>query len=737
MIKDIKMRLVALIEENYNSTNDKDFKVINFLPDIKVKKVIEQGVHKCENGIYYFVVDREKDTVQIPYTLYIKDLSVLIGTNGSGKTTIINKIYKGDNRENKVHLVFERDGSLYTYPRFKQDSISLKQSNIHPFIIKFSNAKEFSNKVESMRSGAIDASNFKYILPFNKNDLKSSNEKNISLEETINQIKFIEEFKDKINQFADYTKKGVTLNFQSDKLIFNSKQLIYLDDISQMKKNDVEKENINLRLVDYFSVLINHIIDTYYIGIGKQNYDQLLKFHFSLWDDIFKKQSYEELPEPLSQMLKNRYRVRKKDIRILYALFILNLYFNYLNDNIGKRDEYRVFINDFIKENISLFDNAIYKRPVNQGLVNQFSKGSGIIQLFSNNIDSLEKISSNILNMKKEIGDWEKIWGKERSRCIKVVEALGYTTYFKINKDDNFTKYKLVEEKVWKNLISFGISEEEIVRLKNFKSLLLYLGDNTTDFEYIFSIVNCVSEIKIPEVSQSIQISWVGLSSGELGLLKSFANLYLAKKVIEKSSGRGIQKKNVLLLLDEVDLGLHPEWQRKWISTALPIIEKIFDDKYLQIIITTHSPIFLSDIYKENIIFLTTENNEESNEKTIEKTFGQNIYTLFKNSFFLNDVMGEYAFNTIKDTIEYLSFKVNSNSSYNREESLYNHSNEIINEKIAKKVIDSVGEPIIANQLKELFYKAFPNKNDEIIEIQNQINQLQNRIRQLEEGPSQ
>ena len=734
MIKDIKMRLVALIEENYNSTNDKDFKVINFLPDIKVKKVIEQGVHKCENGIYYFEVDREKDTFQIPYTINIKDLSVLIGTNGSGKTTIINKIYRGDNRENKVHLIFERDGSLYTYPKFKQDSISLKQSDIHPFIIKFSNAKEFSNKVESMRSGAIDASNFKYILPFNKNDLKSSNEKNISLEETINQIKFIEEFKDKINQFADYTKKGITVNFQSDKLIFNSKQLIYLDDVSQMKKNDVEKENINLRLVDYFSVLINHIIDTYYIGIEKQNYEQLLKFHISLWDDIFKKQSYEELPEPLYQMLKNRYRIIKKDdIRILYALFILNLYFHYLNENIGKRDEYRVFINDIIKENISLSDNTVYKGSVNQRLMKQFSKGSEIIKLFGNNIHSLENISSIILNMKKEISDWQKIWEKERSRCIKVVEALGYTTYFKINKDDGFTKYKLVEEKVWKDLISIGISEEEIVRLKDFKSLLLYLEDNTTDFEYIFSIVNCLSEIKISEVSQSIQMSWVGLSSGELGLLKSFANLYLAKKVIEKSSGRGIQKKNVLLLLDEVDLGLHPEWQRKWISTALPIIEKIFDDKYLQIIITTHSPIFLSDIYEENIIFLATENNEES----IEKTFGQNVYTLFKNSFFLNDVMGEYAFNTIKDTIEFLSFKVNSNSSYNREESLYNNSDEIINEKIAKKVIDSVGEPIIANQLKELFYKAFPNKNDEISEIQNKINQLQIKLRQLEEEHSQ
>lgn len=99
--------------------------------------------------------------------------------------------------------------------------------------------------------------------------------------------------------------------------------------------------------------------------------------------------------------------------------------------------------------------------------------------------------------------------------------------------------------------------------------------------------------------------------------------------------------------------------------------------------------------------------------------------------------MGEYALNTIKDTIEYLSFKVNSNSSYNRAESLYNNSDEIINEKIAKKVIDSVGEPIIANQLKELFYRAFPNKNDESIEIRNRIAQLQKKLEQLEGERSQ
>ena len=231
-------------------------------------------------------------------------------------------------------------------------------------------------------------------------------------------------------------------------------------------------------------------------------------------------------------------------------------------------------------------------------------------------------------------------------------------------------------------------------------------------------------------------MNWKGLSSGELGLLKSFANLYSVKINLTEKTIPKLSTTNYVLLFDEVDLGLHPEWQRKWISRALPIIDKIFDDKHVQIIITSHSPIFLSDIYIENILFLEKD-NENINRKTIEKTFGQNIYTLFKNSFFLNDVMGEYAFNTIKDTIEYLSFKVNSNSPYNREESLYNNSDEIINEKIAKKVIDSVGETIIANQLKELFYKAFSNKNDEISEIQNQINQLQIKLRQLEEEHSQ
>ena len=138
----------------------------------------------------------------------------------------------------------------------------------------------------------------------------------------------------------------------------------------------------------------------------------------------------------------------------------------------------------------------------------------------------------------------------------------------------------------------------------------------------------------------------------------------------------------------------------------------------------------MSDIYRENILFLSKD-NEEFKEKSFEKTFGQNIYTLFKNSFFLQDVMGEYAYNTIKDTIEFLTLKINPTDRSLDSNSLFNRLDE------TKKIIDSVGETIIANQLKELFDKAFPNKNDEISKIQNQIDQLQKKLKQLEEERSQ
>ena len=756
MVNGDKIRLVAMLEERFNILPDEDlnnisfdcdYKIINFLPDIEVKKVMEAGVHKRDEiGRYCFDVEK-KDVFQIPYTKNIKDLSVIVGENGSGKTTLINQILglTGLTRNQYIYLIFEANNEFWAYPRSPLETISFPEHYECPYIIKFSNANEFSNKSFSSDSNGIDVSNFNNVIMSEGKSLKNKKEKPTSFSEILNQIKFIEDFGVEIQEFVDYTKKEVVIQFEGNPLpfTFKSNDLVYLDKIYGLKKSDKERTEINFRLVDYFSILINHIINISYFKRSRSKYENLLNLHFDLFNKRRKiRLQYQAIrdkfdffvqPKTVSGDIKE-YQIENKGIewiKLWHYLFIFNLYFEYLKI-MKKEIDYRYTqkMNDVLYEFSNTLLKINEKEEYNHYKNWEFAEWEELIYTVKDLIDTS-------LYNEDTLSRWNVFWRKNKGLCTKVAEAVSYTSYFELYKEDGYSiEYKLKPEIVWEDLKKIEKSGREIETLQKFENFLYNLQDIGKDFTIITSIVDCISKIKIREVLNSIKMNWKGLSSGELGLLKSFANLYSVKINLTEKTIPRLSTTNYILLFDEVDLGLHPEWQRKWISRALPIIDKIFYDKHVQIIITSHSPIFLSDIYIENILFLEKD-NENINRKTIEKTFGQNIYTLFKNSFFLNDVMGEYAFNTIKDTIEYLSFKVNSSSSYNCEESLYNNSDEIINEKIAKKVIDSVGETIIANQLKELFYKAFSNKNDEISEIQNQINQLQIKLRQLEEEHSQ
>lgn len=754
MVNGDKIRLVAMLEERFNILPDEalnsvsldcDFKIINFLPDIKVKKVIEKDVHKRdENGRYCFDIEKS-DIFQIPYRKNIEDLSVIVGENGSGKTTLINQILglTGLKRNHRIYLIFEANNEFWAYPELPIKTISFPHRFECPYILKFSNANEFSNKDLSSDSNGIDVSNFNNVIKSEKFSSYDKKQKSVLLKEILNQIKFIEDFSTKIKDFVDYTKKGVIVQFQGKALPFTykSNELLYLDKIIRMK-SDAEKDEINFRLVEYFSILINQMISYNHLKRMQSYRENFLNFHLALVADrrniklqyqaIRDKFKFFIQPQTVARDLRF-YQVGNEDIEwieIWHLLFIFNVYFDYLKTTRNGIDyTYTKIMYDILDK----FNDTLLKinerKEYNHDIDWNFEEWRECLDIVKKLID-FSIYDENIQTR------WNDFWIKSKGLCNKVAEAVGYTSYFELYEDDTSIKYKLIPEKVWEDLKNIVESRKELESLQRFENFLYELQDINEDFTKISLIMDCISKIKIPEVLNSIHVRWGGLSSGELGLLKSFANLYSAKINLQGKTFPGVATTNYVLLFDEIDLGLHPEWQRKWISRALPIIEKIFDDKHLQIIITSHSPIFLSDIYRENILFLSKD-NEEFKEKSFEKTFGQNIYTLFKNSFFLQDVMGEYAYNTIKDTIEFLTLKINPTDRSLDSNSLFNRLDETKREKTAKKIIDSVGETIIANQLKELFDKAFPNKNDEISKIQNQIDQLQKKLEQLEEERSQ
>lgn len=250
MVEENNIKLIALIEAiNYGS----NFKILNFLPGFKVKRIVESGIHKQDfKGRYCFAIEKE-DVFQIPYGSNLKDISIIVGENGTGKTTIINKMLRGNSN---TYLILEKNNEFYIYSTSRRGNISLQYldetleinyfyNNAYierPYIIKFSNTEEFNDGNIYIAPDAIDASRFKNIHDSNSNLGINGNKKDIYLWETMNQIRFVEEYKHKVSEFVDYTNKGVTVEFNSDGVPFQSQQLVYLDKFKNYNRNDSEKK---------------------------------------------------------------------------------------------------------------------------------------------------------------------------------------------------------------------------------------------------------------------------------------------------------------------------------------------------------------------------------------------------------------------------------------------------------------------------------------------------------------
>lgn len=169
-----------------------------------------------------------------------------------------------------------------------------------------------------------------------------------------------------------------------------------------------------------------------------------------------------------------------------------------------------------------------------------------------------------------------------------------------------------------------------------------------------------------------------------------------------------------LLFLDEPDNTLHPEWQKKFLHELIQIIKKL--DKKVHIIITTHSPFLLSDLPKENVIFLEKDDNgkcKNVTEETNIDTFGANIHTLLSHGFFMKDgLMGEFAKEKIEDVIKFL----------NKEES------KIQTKENAWNIIQIIGEPFLKYKLEEKFHE---NYSSEEVKNEAKIKRLEQEIERL------
>lgn len=143
------------------------------------------------------------------------------------------------------------------------------------------------------------------------------------------------------------------------------------------------------------------------------------------------------------------------------------------------------------------------------------------------------------------------------------------------------------------------------------------------------------------------------LSSGELELLNLLSRLNYGISIAPKRFGN-IESPR-LLLLDEAEIGYHPKLQMQYVRILNEFIHymRVKGGVDFQIVITSHSPIILSDVPACCVNFLNRENGKTVIVSDENETFGENVFNLYRRAFFMDKgLIGAFAKKKLNQVVE-------------------------------------------------------------------------------------
>ena len=321
------------------------------------------------------------------------------------------------------------------------------------------------------------------------------------------------------------------------------------------------------------------------------------------------------------------------------------------------------------------------------------------------NYDFLYKLEDNSY-------DWiNSHYGGIKYRHIETHEEKGYPFIFikwiskdliKLDKYNTFLEN--VNSKMLENIETTYIDKNDFYITSNFakilgKNAIKYLNWYIKYYE-VYEIMDIIYE----EKNNIPNFLFTSLSSGQKAFSINLVNIISS---IRKSLLKN-ENKNFLILIDEPDLHLHLDWQKQYIQKLIDVFRNLLKDIKdisLHFIIATHSPFLLSDVPAENVILLKKdwsytkvikwENLEWNNTKN---TFGANFVDLIRNWFFFDNknLMWSFAENVIWDIAQ-----------KRREEITI--GKEIKNKKEIEKIEDKIWDSFLKDNL--LYFKKKDAEN--------------------------
>jgi len=612
------MELIYLYIEKFNDVIKKQ--EINFSPNFDVKIINNKLI--IENKVSYM------DKL---YPTNIKNITMLLGKNGSGKTTILDIL--GMNRDDRCDESIKRKG------RSRSEVIDSYFILYHIqgdyFGIEIMDDIESNDKITKLfRNNLMNFDFNKFTEAFYKIPIgliiKKDNDSFHVVEHFFRQypslgyritdkigISYISNnYSDRINTRYNYIGKDEE-NYEKNDYLF--KRRYYLKASIEMPHKFISnmkiKNNLNFH-ADLAAIEITPDFD-YGLDYGSDYENEEIK----KWVNTLEKILYIDKSDRINMLRATQHseQNQEKESENIKEIFMLDTLSSYI-------------IHQFIKGICGMIDDNSKRNNNNKKEVNiNFSNNKHIE--FLNNLKIDKFIQSNS----------EYLLGILSNKKIEYENLMKVIDYYKKDKIlDVYTKLICISRYLYSRMestIGLGSDSRYQIATEEFLEALNSLKEFYFHKKYIS--IKCNSEIdeslvkvfqiydnylnnEYSDITMRFKIKYLNLSEGE----KKFLNLL--SKIFDIVT-RAKENQLSIILLDEPDQSLHPEWSRRFIKFLCDEIEQ-YKNRKIQIVLSTHSPFMTTDIMSEHIYCLEKINDTEDNYNTKKENSKINIVSMDKKS---------------------------------------------------------------------------------------------------------
>lgn len=615
-------------------------------------KISVKSTQKIKNNfpVYEISIQTNANFIENFFGTGIFDIAVAAGQNGAGKTTLAHMImecasealqiesYLGEYLEN--NLGHNKKSCILIYEEVEEENkkphIYIKSNNLEYEIVN-SDSKLTISKLDSSKKIFVQPLSY-FSNVFNPSELRK-----------------------------DFTAGDISINNIEQQQIYTPAVIMKRNQEKRQKVyHHYEVNSYNNALYTLADIQMQNVIQTYedyqsvsFLDCLFQSPDSIktelpifdkVTIHFRPFAEelVFDKGEKQDFQKWLDSFKKpNSYVNEKDDSNILKPYYSSRYILEFC-----KQFGYQYIVN----QRKRLFD---WKLHVLACLYSE------VIALFFGSIlDYICKLvpqDFDIMNIK--FWDDLKVWLEAAKQNNDFCEDDNHMKYVFIM----FKKYYIEAKKILEGDIYENVTQGSY-RIEDIKEFLRFYKNSYTRYciwtKYIF-------------------IEFHPSSSGELSMVNLVSYMYQA---FAKPNSNN---EDILIIIDELDAYLHPRWQQGILSWLLKWWQddNLFKKYNIQLFFTTHSPILLSDIPGDKVIYLHKESQHIYLEESNHKTFGADIYTLFYDSFFMDKgSIGEFAKNKVDELINWLK-----------------KDDPEIREKEVLYLLESIGDHNAVVQLKRMY----------------------------------